>query len=227
MDRWKIAVFPLLLLTGSFFSGCLPTGQADIRSQAAAPQTENIAYEKTVNLNDEVDISFRLRDYKDVPDNYTSLSDIEKYLIDLSGKASFKVKEFGHMDEADGASAISGMTFYYAVFEFKGDQMNPFGDTIHPDTIQQTGWDPAPQLVLIINDKPFYQNAYRTEVSRAKKIPIQYNVDVNQKDWITDVATWIQSKSAQPTLALKYVDTQGNIKYVKINYSSDIPTPSQ
>jgi hypothetical protein len=110
------------------------------------------------------------------------------------------------------------MTFYYAVFEFKGREDNPKSSEIHPSTILQTGWDPAPQLVLVLNGKSFYQNAYRSELSRMKKIKIENSVPVDQKNWLTDIATWIQDKNTPPELALKYINPQGETKYIKINY---------
>jgi len=210
---------PFIILFGIFLSGCLPPGQADTRSRASTTSiSKEITYEKTVNKGDEFSIEFRLRDYKNAPTDYQSFDELEKSLINLSGKASFKVKEFSSVDEANGSKAVSGMTFYYAVYEFKGSKDNPSGPTINPVSIQQTGWDPAPQLVLVINGKSFYQNAYRGEVSRTKKINITYNIDVSQKTWVTDLATWIQDKNTKPILALKYTNPQGAIKYIKINY---------
>ena len=219
MGKRLDSFLPFIILLGIFLSGCLPSGQADIRSRASTtPISKEITFEKTVNKGDEVSIEFRLRDYKNAPADYQSFDELEKSLINLIGKASFTVKEFSSIDEANGSKAVPGMTFYYAVYDFKGSEDNPSGPTINPVSIQQTGWDPAPQLVLVIDGKSFYQNAYRGEVSRTKKINITYNIDVNQKTWVTDLATWIQDKNIKPILALKYTNPQGVIKYIKINY---------
>ncbi|KKT35645.1 MAG: hypothetical protein UW35_C0009G0011 [Candidatus Collierbacteria bacterium GW2011_GWF2_44_15] len=217
-NKWFITF--LLATFGLGLSGCLPAGQADIRSGATGKSTasQTVTYDRTANLDEEIVVDFRLRDYKNSPENYQSLEELESSLINLSGKASFKVKEFGNTDEADGSKAVPGMTFFYAVFEFIGDQNNPSGSSIHPSTIQQTGWDPAPQLVLVINGKSFYQNAYRSEVSKTKKIDIAFGTEVTQKTWVTDIATWIQDKDIKPELALKYITPQGETKYIKINY---------
>lgn len=218
MNRLKF-ISPALIIFSLFLAGCVPAGQADIRSKAAAPTaTQSITFEKTVSLGEEIPVTFRLRDYKNSPVNYQSFEELERSLISLSGKASFKVKEFSTIDEANGSKASPGQTFYYAVFEFKGDAANPSGSSIHPSIIQETGWDPAPQLVLVIDGKSFYQNSYRGEISRTKKIDIAYGTEVTQKTWVNDIASWIHDKDIKPTLALKYIDPQGITRYIKVNY---------
>ena len=218
MNKTKFIIL-LAIFTGALLSGCLQSGQADIRSKAAPKSSsQEIVFEDTATLGDEISIEFRLRDYKNAPVNYNSLEELEASLINLSGKARFKVKEFSNIDEANGSKAVEGMTFYYSVFEFIGDESNPSGSSINPSTIQQTGWDPAPQLVLVIDGKSFYQNSYRGEISRTKKIDIAYGTEVTQKNWITDIATWIQDKNIKPTLALKYINPQGETKYIRIDY---------
>jgi hypothetical protein len=58
--------------------------------------------------------------------------------------------EIGRTDQTDDVhQASEGKEFYYIVYEYLGDENNPNSLTIHPRSMNETGWDPAPQFVIM------------------------------------------------------------------------------
>jgi len=222
-----ISVLVLVILLGA---GCqkttLPAAKSPEQAvdlahktlgQLTGTEKTGITFEKTAQLNEEVPFEFRLRDYKDVPKDVQSFEGIEKALITLTGKATIKVKKFGSQDKLKLTEAKQGKTYYYALYDFKGSSTNPKGNSIQPTVLGQTGWDPAPALVLIIDGQEKV-SSNPLFLLQALNIPIDYHHELTRDDWISYAGQWQADKGLQPVLAIKYYDPQGNKKYIKIEY---------
>ena len=182
---------------------------------------EKISFIKDINKDDEISVEFLMHDYSDVPEDAKSLEETRKNLKSLTGKAFFKVKETGTADSLSSSKkAKEGYLFYYIVFDFKGDKNNPTGKFIHPQSLVETGWDPAPQFVAIVNKKDKYAKSYyRRDLLRLKgyESPL-FDPKLNQEEWETTAAVWELNKDDKPVFALKYIDTNGEAKYLKLNF---------
>ena len=179
-----------------------------------------ISFEKTVNKGEVLEINFRFRDYKNIPQNSSSFKEIQDSLITLPGKASFKIIESGVIDKIDDFhKAHSGKSLLYLLYEFKGDASNPEGDTIHPYSLSETGWDPAPQFVIIIDGKDKYASSYYTRSmlrSKGYEAPLG-GIKIAHTEWVTNAAVWEIDQDVIPIVALKYIDLQGGVHYIKVN----------
>ncbi len=180
---------------------------------------DKIHFVRTAKVGEEINIKYRLRDYKNVPKSNTSFDDIKKNLISLSGQATFKVKEIGQTAELSSIEKATGdKTYYYVIYEFNGSADTPTGSTIHPGRLDITGWDPAPALVIITSDnKPhFSRSGYNWTLARKKGLTKSLDIKLNNGKPETTVAVWKIKKSEKPILALKYISPEGEIEYIKI-----------
>jgi hypothetical protein len=180
-----------------------------------------ISFEKTIGKDEEVTVKFMMHDYSNVPDDPESLQETKESLIPLEGQASFKVKEVGTVDEIDEFhQAGEGKTFHYIIYEFKGDASNPKGATIHPTMLAETGWDPAPQFVTIVDGDDKYPSsgyAHGLLTLKGYDVPIVSNVNFTTTEWSIQAAVWKVDQGTTPTYAFKYIDTAGNPRYFKLN----------
>jgi hypothetical protein len=192
------------------------TVSIDEKQECPANESKRIEFEKVINIDEAVEINFRMRDYKWAPKNYIKIAELESRLIPLPGKASFKIKEIGQQNKIGEVLAVEGKTYFYVLFEFKGWPENPKGETIKPKEVDETGWDSAPQIVLIWGDKEYTQDGYGTELLRDKGLKTE-KASLQQAEWTTQAAAWYQDKNQEPIFAVKYINKQGQKKYIKIN----------
>ncbi len=197
------------------------------RPPAQAPKLKDFAgepvqavYESSVKLNEPVTVTFRFRDYADLPADFGGAADLDRILKPQSGQARFVVKEFDAVDQLDQFNqAGEGDTYYYALFDFAGNTGNPRGPKIHPSSLQETGWDAAPQLVIIAGGKMAYLDVKNTKTfSRAKGLVDAWNVDLSQPKISPLGAVWPNAKGYEPDLAIRYVDPSGAVKFIQVNY---------
>ncbi|MBW1973240.1 MAG: hypothetical protein DRG20_03880 [Deltaproteobacteria bacterium] len=188
-------------------------------SEFETGKTAEVKFVKSVKLNQEVKVEFRFRDYSGVPKKVSSLKELKKYLKSYKGKAYFRVKEFGRIDKIGSKQARPGKIFYYAIYDFKGFPDNPCGKMIHPSVFREIGWDPAPQLVIIIKGKSRYSSYfYSTIFEKERGIKRVSGLSLNQPNWVTLAAVWYKKEVKKPIFAIKYVDPKGKIKYIKVKY---------
>ncbi len=181
---------------------------------------DKIHFVRTAKAGEEINIKYRLRDYKNVPKNNTSFDDIKKNLISLSGQATFKIKETGRLTELNSIHKATGdKIFYYVIYDFKGSAGTPTGETVHPTKLDESGWDPAPALVIITSDNKshFSRSGYSWTLARKKGLTKSLDIKLNNGKPETTVAVWKIKKSEKPILALKYISPEGEIEYIKIS----------
>jgi len=158
-------------------------------------------------------------DYSDVPQNVHSFTEIKKYRKPLKGKGSFRIKEIGETKEIDKFhQAKEGKVLRYIIFEFKGDSNNPAGNKIHPFHFSETGWDPAPQFVAILNGKEKYASLYYQRAMLKKKgyqAPLG-GLELTRSEWTPQVTVWQMEEKEKVTFALKYIAPGGNPHYLKV-----------
>jgi len=179
-------------------------------------EENEIGFSKAVALNEAFDIKFRLRDYENAPKDYETFAELEAALVSLIGNLSFKVTEIGTIDKInDYTVAAEGKTFYYFLFEFKGDTDNPESLTIHPRNIDESGWDPAPQFVAIMNGED-----KRPSISRSNNLMLVRDIDSPNEftvdSWLPYAAVWELPVDAQPIYALKFIDPDGVTTFIKV-----------
>jgi hypothetical protein len=182
-------------------------------------KNKTINFIRTVKKGEIINIKYRLRDYKDVSNKNQSLKAVESNLINLSGEASFRIKEIGQTTKLDSIHKAKGdKTYYYVIYEFKGSSETPTSKTIHPGSLFETGWDPAPALVIITTDnKPHYPSSANSWLFAKKQGLIKsLDIKLNNGQMETTAAVWNIDQNEKPVLALKYVDLRGEIKYIKI-----------
>ncbi len=191
---------------------------APVKLKDFAGEPVQVQYERTVGLNQPIEVSFRFRDYSNLPADFGSAADLDRLLRPLSGQARFTVKEFGTLDQIDQFNkAGDGDTYYYALFDFAGNTGNPAGPKIHPNSIQESGWDPAPQLVIIADGKMAYQDVPATlKLDRARGLVEARYVDLSQPKVNPLGAIWPNAKGYAPDLALRYIDQAGAVKFIRI-----------
>lgn len=182
-------------------------------------QAGDISYEKTAGFNEEIDINFRMRDYKDAPDDYNSIDEMRETLIDLEGKATIKVLDIGTTKEIGKIKkAAEGKTFVYVIYEITGAEKNQTSLTIQPRRHDQTGWDPAPQFVTIIDGEDDYGTFSSEDILlEANGYEGEFGgIEFNQNETKQAAANWQIDENQDYYIALKYIDMDGNSKYIKI-----------
>ena len=180
-------------------------------------EESEISFDGSFSEGENIDITFRFRDYSNVPDDPETLAETEEALILVEGKAGFKIVEIGTIDKIDNFhQAGEGKELYYVVYEYKGNENNPDSVTIHPSSISETGWDPAPQFIIIDNGEDDYSSSY---YSRSLLEFLGYDAllsgpDLNEEDvWVN---VWEVDYSTIPQLALKYTDMSGDVHYIEV-----------
>lgn len=162
-----------------------------------------LVFEKNVGINEEVPIEFQMK----------------KGDQNVVGKAVFKVEKIGEVAKMGDVQAISGQTFYYVLFSFKGDVNNPVGDDVSPKLLVEPA---APQIVLVDeNTLPSIGGAmggsYDTDAAQEMTVASNINIKMNQEQATSTVSTWYTKKVEKPMFAIQYTGVGGEKKYVSIN----------
>jgi len=197
------------------------TGKKE-REQRGEPidNWRNAKFEKTARVGEEVAVNFRMRDYRATPKKMNLPARCEKGVEEMTGKVNFRIKEIGQVDKIGDFVSKEGMTYYYVVFEVKGDSNNPKGENVEPAKIGQRGLDWAPQLVMIKNGEERCQGGYNNEFARERGIEIKEG-GWREEEWLTQTATWYEERGGLTILAIKYIDKQGKAKYIKVSNEED------
>ena len=75
-------------------------------------------------------------------------------------------------------------------------------------------------ILIMVNKKDKYAKSYyRRDLLRLKgyESPL-FDPKLNQEEWETTAAVWELNKDDKPVFALKYIDTNGEAKYLKLNF---------
>ena len=216
-----IAIVIIALIGGIYLlvkkKGSSDDNVLDNAQKTLEEQEVDISYDRTITEGEVVDIEFRFRDYKNVPDDPKDNQETIDALIDLEGNVSFEIMEFGRTDQADSFhQAGEGKELYYVLYNFKGNLNNPKGNTIRPAMISQTGWDPAPQFVMIEDGEDDYaSSSYRRPLLQS----LGYDASISGSDFNEEevcAAVWKVDEGTTPELALKYIDMDGVAHYLKV-----------
>ncbi len=181
---------------------------------------KNTKFEKTVRVGEEVAVNFRMRDYRATPKKMNLPARCERGVEEITGEVSFRIKEIGQVDKIGDFVSKEGMTYYYVIFEIKGDINNPKGEKVEPAKTGQRGLDWAPQLVMIKNGEERCQGGYNNEFAREREIEIKEG-GWREEEWLTQTATWYEERGGLTILAIKYTDKQGKAKYIKVSNEED------
>jgi len=179
----------LVVLAGVVLSAC---GSANNQNNSGANSSgSQIKFQKEIGLNEEMTVE------------------------SASGKMSFSVKEFGEKDKIGGVDPISGQTFYYTIFDIKGDAANNPPKYLVDLTV--------PQIVMLDSNSlasvgGAIGGAYNSDFTQEKNLTAYELVQTNQADWIHTATTWYTTKTDKPMIAIQYSDAQGNKQFIKINY---------
>ena len=219
-----IIIVVVLVLAGSIYllvkgdkdsnEDILKNAQGTLEEQGG--EESEISFEGTMSQGEVVDVEFRFRDYKDVPDDPETLQETEDALIPVEGSVSFEIIKTGRTDQADSFhQAGEGKELYYVIYNFKGDSDNPKGSTIRPSSISQTGWDPAPQFVMIEDGEDDYaSSSYRRPLLQS----LDYDASLSGPDFTEEevcAAVWEVEEGSTPEIALKYIDMDGEAHYIE------------
>ena len=208
-------VYSLVKKKGSSDDNVLDNAQKTLEEQEG--EEEDISYDRTIIEGEVVDIEFRFRDYKDVPDDPETVQETIDTLIPVKGNVSFEIMELGRTDKADNFhQAGEGKELYYVLYNFKGSEDNSDSLTLHPMSISETGWDPAPQFVMIENGEYDYaSSSYRRPLLQS----LGYDASLSGPDFNEEevcAAVWKVDEGTTPELALKYIDMEGDVHYLKV-----------
>jgi hypothetical protein len=180
-------------------------------------QESETSVDGRISEGESIDITFRFRDYKDAPENPETLQETKDALIPVEGNATFKLIEIGRTDKTDNFhQAGEGKELYYVVYEYIGDENNPDSLTIHPRSISETGWDPAPQFVILDgNDEDYSSSSY----SRSLLESLGYDASLSGPD-LNETEVWANvweiEEGLNPEIVLKYIDMDGGVHYVEV-----------
>jgi hypothetical protein len=180
-------------------------------------EESEISFESSITQGESVDITFRFSDYSDVPDDPETLQETKDALIPIEGSASFEIIEIGTTDQADNFhKAGEGKELYYVIYEYSGDENNPNSVTIHPRSLNETGWDPAPQFVLIEDGEDDYSSSSYSDplLESLGYDPSFSGPDLNETDFWANV--WEIDEGTTPQMALKYIDMEGTPHYIEV-----------
>lgn len=219
-----IAIAGIVLIVGIYFlvkgnkgseDTVLENAQGTLEEQEG--EESKISFDGSISKGEVVDVEFRFRDYKDVPDDPETTQETIDALIDLEGNVSFEIIKTGRIDQADNFhKAGEGKELYYVIYNFKGNTDNPKGNTIHPSMISQTGWDPAPQFVMIEDgDDDYASSSY----SRPLLQSLGYDASLSGPDFTEEevwVAVWKVEEGSTPQIGLKYIDMEGEAHYLEV-----------
>lgn len=172
-------------------------------------QETDLVFDDAIALNEEAGVTFRMRDYANAPKEYDSLSEMEAALIDMEGTVTFKPTESGSLDAIGNDTAPDGQTFYYVLYEFKGDPSNPDSNTIHPSMSHETGWDPAPQFVMVMDGDTDYPGSYyENDLLETKNIE-ETDEEFTDSEWSTQAAVWEAEVGADASFGILYTAPDG------------------
>lgn len=180
-------------------------------------EESEISFESSITQGESVDVIFRFSDYSDVPDDPETLQETKDALIPIEGSASFEIIEIGTTDQADDFhQAGEGKELYYVIYEYSGDENNPDSVNIHPRSLNETGWDPAPQFVLIENGEDDYSSSSYSDplLESLGYDPSFSGPDLNETDVWANV--WEVEEGTTPQMALKYMDIDGKAHYIEV-----------
>jgi hypothetical protein len=216
-------VLTLLVVGGIFLFKKDKTSTDSVLDQAQETLDEmqgeesDITFDGSISQGESIDILFRFRDYANVPDDPETLQETEDALIPVEGNATIKITEIGRTDQIDEFhQASEGKELYYIVYEYIGDENNPNSLTIHPRSMNETGWDPAPQFVIIEDgDDDYSSSTYSKSLLESLGYDASsFGPDLNEEAvW---AGVWEIEEGITPTVAFKYTDMDGVVHYVKV-----------
>lgn len=180
-------------------------------------EESEIALDGSISEGESVDITFRFRDYKDVPDDPETLQETKDSLIPVEGNATIEIIEIGTTDKADNFhKAGEGKELYYIVYEYKGNKNNPNSLTIHPRALDETGWDPAPQFIIIDNGDEDYSGSYHSDaiLKSLEYDSALLDPELNESGYWSNV--WEIEENLTPEVVFKYIDMQGEVHYLEV-----------
>jgi hypothetical protein len=197
-----------IILSGLLLTGCTKTATtpetkpvAQPAAQAANPQLAQVKFQKEIGLNEEVTVEYKNGSAGAV------------------GKMTFLVKEVGEKPKL--SQAIAGQTYYYAIYDVKGD-----ADNSKAADGPRMFVDPsAPQIALL--DKAAIQSVggsmggtvgFEALQQEYKDIVESSILNPAEPKLIHTGATWYTTKVDKPIVAIQYTDAQGNKQYIKINW---------
>ena len=218
-----IGIIGIVLIGGIYFlvrgnkeSEDTTLGNAQGTLEEQQGEETKISFDGSISKGEVVDVEFRFRDYKNVSDDPETNQETIDALIDLEGNVSFEIIKTGRTDEADSFhQAGEGNELYYVIYNFKGNTDNPSGTTIRPAMISQTGWDPAPQFVMIEDGEDDYaSSSYRRPLLQS----LGYDASLSGPDFTEEevcAAVWEVEEGSTPQIALKYIDMDGEAHYLE------------
>jgi len=178
-----------------------------------------VAFSGTIGKNEEKFITFMMHDYKDAPKDAKTLQETKDALIPLEGNIDIRIVEIGETKEIDLThKASEGKVLKYIIYEIKGRSDNPDGNTIHPSQVYETGWDPAPQFVNIVDsDDKYASSSYSRPLLKAKDYDAPLGgPEFTTAEWQPAANVWNVSEKDDLVLAFKYIDMSGEEKFLEV-----------
>ena len=192
-------------------------------AQKTIPELEGeetkVAFSDSLSKGKEKTIAFRMRDYKNVPKNPKTMQETKDALITMKGIVDIRIIEIGEIKEVDSFhKAKEGKILKYVIYEVKGRADNPDSATIRPGSMKETGWDPAPQFVRIVDgDDKYSSSFYSRPLLKSKNYDAPLNgPKFTTADWQPAANVWEIEEGNEPILAFKYIDMEGESKFMKI-----------
>jgi len=220
-----LAVVLILSVLGGIF--LLRNKKEDTSSDSVLEKTEEtleemsgeeseISYDGDISVGEDIDIVFRFRDYANTPDNPETVQETKDALVPVEGKATISLIKVGTTDKTDNFhQADEGKELYYVVYEYIGDTNNPDSLTIHPRSIDETGWDPAPQFVILEDGEEDYGSSYYSDsLLESLGYDSSTDPDLNESGFWANV--WEVEEDSKPEVVFKYIDMEGEIHYLEV-----------
>jgi hypothetical protein len=179
----------------------------------------DISFTGAISKGEEKEITFLMHDYKDAPKNPQTLKETQDALIPLEGRLDVRIVETGETQEIDVThKAPQGKVLQYIIYEVRGREDNPKSNTIHPARMYETGWDPAPQMVRIVDGKDKYaSSSYSRPLLKSKDYDAPLSgPEFEVEEWQPAAAVWAVEKDEKLTLAFKYIDMSGVPTYLEV-----------
>lgn len=190
-------------MPGEAYNSSVAESTEATTAETETPVTSTLSYDREIGLGEEVEVEYLATD--------------ETGNI-IPAKATFRVSSFGELDNIAGVTPVTGQTFYYTLYDFKGDS------NINATTMPQMLYDlAAPQIVMLdASSLPeiggAVGGAYDSDVATQYSVTDRNTLLTTQADWIATAVSWYTTKVENPIIAIQYKAMDGVNHYIKINY---------
>lgn len=187
--------------------------------EAPVSDTTSLAFERTVQINELVELEVMFRDYAQLPADFVDYEAAVASLPALPGSVSFTFKSYNEAERLGPLSAEPGSRFVYVTYELLGHPDNPSGERVVPNQPFSGKPDLAPQAVLALGaDTLPVKSVDFNVLMNVVGLDHPTHLDFDEPQARLYGGVWQRPINRLPIVALEYQHADGGRRLIKLDY---------